>query len=207
LLLEQIFGPLTAQQSSTLLRLQHSAKDLLSMIDNVLQVGRLEANKLPVKLQEIGVPAFITQLQTEISELCEQSELQFEWQIEEELPILFTDVSKLKVVLKNLIGNAIKFTPERTVTITARAQRNGVEVGVSDTGPGIPREDLRTIFGLYIVRQMLDLLGGSVSVESTVGKGSTFWVWIPQRRVATQSSLSMITSQLHYQIELVFPYK
>jgi hypothetical protein len=50
LLLEQIFGPLTAQQSSTLLRLQHSAKDLLSMIDNVLQVGRLEANKLPVEL-------------------------------------------------------------------------------------------------------------------------------------------------------------
>jgi signal transduction histidine kinase len=152
--------------------------------------------------------------------------LQFEWQIEEELPILFTDVSKLKLVLKNLIGNAIKFTPEETVTITARAQRNGVEVDVSDTGPGIPREDLRTIFdafrqeghvltrqhsrvglGLYIVRQMLDLLGGSVSVESTVGKESTFWVWVPQRRVATQSSLSMITSQLHYQIELVFPYK
>jgi signal transduction histidine kinase/DNA-binding response OmpR family regulator len=218
LLLEQTFGPLTAQQSSTLLQLQRSAKELLGMIDNVLQVGRLEANKLPVELQEFDVPAFITQLQTETSDLCEQSELQFEWQIEEELPILFTDVGKLKMVIKNLIGNAVKFTPEGIVTITARAQRNGVEIGVSDTGPGIPREDLHAIFdafrqgghvltrqhrgvglGLYIVRQMLDLLGGSISVESTVGKGSTFCIWVPQRRSTTQPSLFVTNSQPHHQ--------
>jgi len=218
LLLEQAFGPLTAQQSSTLFRLQRSAKELLGMIDNVLQVGRLESNKLPVELQEITIPTLITQLQTETSDLCDQSELQFEWQIEEKLPLLLTDVGKLKIVLKNLIGNAVKFTQKGIVTITARAQRYGVEIGVSDTGPGIPREDLRAIFdafrqggqvltrqhrgvglGLYIVRQMLDLLGGSVSVESTVGKGSTFWIWVPQRRSTTQSSLFVTNSQPHHQ--------
>jgi signal transduction histidine kinase len=189
------------------------------MIDNVLQVGRLESNKLPVELQEIIVPAFITQLRTETSDLCEQSKLQFEWQIEEELPLLLTDVGKLKMVLKNLIGNAVKFTQEGTVTITARAQRNGVEICVSDTGRGIPREDLHAIFdafrqggqvltrqhrgvglGLYIVRQMLDLLGGSVSVESTVGKGSTFCVWVPQRRAVVQSSLFITNSQPPHQL-------
>jgi len=220
LLLEQTFGPLTTQQHSTLLRLQRSAKELLGMIDNVLQVGRLEANKLPLELQEIAVPALILELQTETSDLCEQSELQFEWQIDEELPILLTDVGKLKMVLKNLIRNAVKFTPQGTVKITARAQRGGVEIGVSDTGPGIPREDLRAIFdafrqgghvltrqhrgvglGLYIVRQMLELLGGSVAVDSTVGKGSTFCVWVPQRRSATQFSLFAINSQPHHQIE------
>lgn len=218
LLLEQAFGPLTLQQSSTLLRLQRSAKELLGMIDNVLQVGRLESNKLPVELQEITVPALITQLQIETNDLCEQSELQFEWQIEEKLPLLLTDVGKLKIVLRNLIGNAVKFTQKGTITITARAQQYGVEFGVSDTGPGIPSEDLRAIFdafrqggqvltrqhrgvglGLYIVRQMLDLLGGSVSVESTVGKGSTFYIWIPQRRSTVQSSLFAINSQPHHQ--------
>ena len=188
------------------------------MIDNILQVGRLEANRLPIELQEIDVPSLIMQLQAETSDLCEQSELQFEWQIEEELPTLLTDVGKLKMVIKNLIGNAVKFTPEGAVTISARAQREGVEIGISDTGPGIPPQDLRAIFdafrqggqvltrqhggvglGLYIVRQMLELLGGSVAVNSTVGKGSTFCVWVPQRRSVTRSSLVMIDSPPSHQ--------
>jgi signal transduction histidine kinase len=218
MLLEQAFGPLTTQQNSTLLRLKRSAKELLGMIDNILQVGRLEANRLPVELQEIDVSSLIMQLQAETSDLCEQSELQFEWQIEEELPTLLTDVGKLKMVIKNLIGNAVKFTPEGTVTISARAQREGVEIGISDTGPGIPPQDLRAIFdafrqggqvltrqhggvglGLYIVRQMLELLGGSVAVKSTVGKGSTFCVWIPQRRSVRRSSLIVVDAPSSHQ--------
>lgn len=214
LLLEQTFGPLTAQQSSTLMRLQRSARELLAMIDNVLQVGRLDANQLPIELQEIDIPAFLAQLQTETSDLCEQSKLQFEWQIGAALPLLLTDVGKLKIVLKNLIGNAVKFTQEGTIVITARALQHGIEISVTDTGPGIPQEDLRMIFdafrqggqvltrqhrgvglGLYIVRQMLDLLGGSISVESTIGKGSTFSVWVPQRRSAVQPSLVAVTAQ------------
>lgn len=200
LLLDQALGPLTAQQSSTLRQLQRSTKELSGMIDDLLQVGRIETNKLPIELQEIAVPALISELQTETSGLCEQSELQFTWEVEEVLPMLFTDVSKLKIVIKNLIGNAIKFTSAGTVTITTRAQRGGVEIAVTDTGPGIPQDDLRVIFdafrqgeqvltrhhrgvglGLYIVRQMLNLLGGSVSVDSTIGKGSTFRVWVPRR--------------------------
>jgi signal transduction histidine kinase len=208
LLREQTFGPLTSQQLSTLNRLERSAKELLELIDNVLQVGRLESNKLPIELQEIDVPTLFTQLQAETSNLCEQSELQVEWRSTLGLPILLTDVGKLKMVIKNLIGNAVKFTQEGQVTIVARSQREGVEISVSDTGPGIPPQDLRSIFdafrqggqvltrrhrgvglGLYIVRQMLDLLGGTVSVESIVGKGSTFAVWIPQRRSTTSPTL------------------
>lgn len=213
LLREQTFGPLTSQQHSTLQRLERSAKELLELIDNVLQVGRLESSKLPVELQEIDVPSLVAQLQAETSNLCEQSELQFEWQVEPGLPILLTDVGKLKMVVKNLIGNAVKFTQEGHITITASSQREGVEISVSDTGPGIPPHDLRSIFdafrqggqvltrrhrgvglGLYIVRQMLDLLGGTVSVESTVGKGSTFVVWIPQRRSISSHTLIVTNS-------------
>jgi signal transduction histidine kinase len=113
---------------------------------------------------------------------------------------VYTDPIKLKVVLKNLITNALKFTDAGIVTIAASSQSGGVEFLVKDTGIGIAPEDLPHIFepfhqldhsttrryagvglGLYIVQQLLKLLDGEVSVESEVGKGSTFRVWIPQQ--------------------------
>jgi signal transduction histidine kinase len=114
------------------------------------------------------------------------------------LPRVHTDAAKLRVVLKNLIGNAAKFTERGTITLAARAVDGGVEFSVSDTGIGIAPEVLAVIFepfrqgdssstrrhegvglGLYIVRRLLDLMGGQITVESTSGKGSTFCVWLP----------------------------
>ena len=114
------------------------------------------------------------------------------------LPTLQTDALKLKVVLKNLIGNAAKFTERGTVTMAVDAVDSGVVFAVTDTGIGIPAQQHATIFeafrqgdtsiyaryggaglGLHIVRRMLDLLGGTIAVESAVGRGSTFRVWLP----------------------------
>jgi len=114
------------------------------------------------------------------------------------VPPLDTDPVKLKVVLKNLIVNAVKFTEKGDVIVAAQARDGGVELSVTDTGIGIPEGALPVIFeafrqldnsttrahrgvglGLYIVSRLLDLLGGRISVESVVGGGSTFRVWLP----------------------------
>jgi signal transduction histidine kinase len=142
--------------------------------------------------------ALLTELEQEIRQLHRKPTVSLEWQTPTNLPPLQTDVLKLKMVLKNLITNAMKFTDAGVITIAATAQLGGVEFSVVDTGIGIPREALPIIFepfrqadssstrrhggvglGLYIVRQLVDLLGGHVSVESEVGRGSTFRVWMP----------------------------
>ena len=140
----------------------------------------------------------IKEIETETQGLREQSSVKFEWKVEENLPSLHTDLGKLKVVTKNLIGNAVKFTAEGTITVEAHRDNGGVEISVTDTGIGIPQEALSTIFepfrqvdssmarqhegsglGLHIVERLLGLLGGKIEVESEVGRGSTFRVWLP----------------------------
>jgi signal transduction histidine kinase len=114
----------------------------------------------------------------------------------------------LKIVIKNLIGNAVKFTSHGSIMIAARGGDKGIEVSVTDTGVGIPEKALQAIFspfhqldssdtrqyegsglGLHIVKRLLELLGGAVTVESEVGRGSTFRVWIPQQTNGRPSSL------------------
>ena len=123
------------------------------------------------------------------------------WRVSPGLPSLYTDRIKLKIILKNLLSNAIKFTPEGTITVEVFPHEEGVAFRVSDTGIGIAPEVLPVIFelfrqgdssatrryggtglGLYIVRQLLEVLGGTIAVDSERGRGSTFRVWLPINR-------------------------
>ena len=140
------------------------------------------------------------QLRVEVPVGYQKSTVDLQWLCESIPFSLYTDPVKLKIVLKNLINNTLKFTDKGTVTVTARLKDAGIEFSVSDTGIGIPPEHLPLIFeafrqvdnsstrsyggvglGLYIARQLLDLLRGSITVDSTPGKGSMFRVWIPVR--------------------------
>jgi signal transduction histidine kinase len=198
LLLEKVFGPLTLEQTDILRRLERSAQELLELITTTLEVGRIEAGRLPVEYKKVTIEALLTEVEAETRALQQQTSLQFVWEVAPNLPPLITDPAKLKVVLKNLIGNAVKFTEAGRVTVGAQPKREGLELWVRDTGPGIAPDMLPWIFeafrqgdqtmtrryggvglGLYIVRRLLDLLGGAIAVESRLGQGSTFRVWLP----------------------------
>lgn len=164
----------------------------------MLDLSRLEVGQLPIELQKVYVPKFIAEIQSELQDVSEHSELEFAWQTERDLPPVYTDPGKLKTVLKNLVGNAVKFTPQGRVSVDARIGQGGIEIVVSDTGVGMPQEALPLIFepfrqlknpttgqfrgtglGLHIVKRLLETLSGKVSVASEVGRGSSFCIWIP----------------------------
>ena len=198
LMLDGTFGALKAVQVETLQKVQKSSLELLGLINATLDLGRLEAGRVPLEMQEIGIASLLDELDGETRELQEQSGLRFVWNAPRHLPRVLADAAKLKVVLKNLIGNAAKFTQAGTVMVQAHAGDEGVEVSITDTGIGIAAEALPIIFepfrqadssstqrqsgvglGLYIVRRLLDMMGGSVTVDTEVGRGSTFRVLLP----------------------------
>jgi PAS domain S-box-containing protein len=198
LLRDEVFGPLTPEQRDTLKRVEKSSHELLELINATLDVSRLEAGRLPVKVSDVQVATLLQEINIETRDLQAKPGLQFVWQVPKRLPNLRTDPTKLKVVLKNLIGNAIKFTERGSVTVGARRHNGNVEITISDTGIGIAPEAHALIFeafrqldgsitrryggvglGLYIVRRLLDILGGRVTLDSTVGRGSTFCVSLP----------------------------
>jgi signal transduction histidine kinase/CheY-like chemotaxis protein len=205
LLSEGAFGPLTPDQTDVLRRVARSGRQLLELINTTLDFGRLEAGRLDVQVREVRLADLVRELDAETQELQQKPGVRFEWQLVARLPVLATDPLKLKVVIKNLIGNAMKFTEAGTVRVAIKARERGVEIAVTDTGIGIAPEVRPIIFepfrqadssttrryggvglGLYIVRRLVDVLGGTITVDSAVGQGSTFRVWLPnaKRRAA-----------------------
>jgi signal transduction histidine kinase len=146
----------------------------------------------------VRMDTLFKEIEQETKGLRDLSGLAFHWRSEPTLPLLQTDSGKLKVILKNLLSNAIKFTEAGDVTLAASTEQEGIAISVTDTGIGIPPAQQSMIFeafrqgdstnvhglkgvglGLHIVTRLLDLLGGTIAVESEVGQGSTFRVWLP----------------------------
>jgi signal transduction histidine kinase/CheY-like chemotaxis protein len=174
------------------------ARESLQMIQAVLEVTRSEARPTRADEGPLSMAALLEPLRGEMDPLCDGRALTIEWHVAPELPALCTDAVKLRMVLKNLVGNAIKFTERGTVRIAAAALGDRVRLSVSDTGIGIPAEELPYLFepfrqahghtsrraggaglGLFIVRRLVDLLGGTITVESAVGQGTVFAVELP----------------------------
>lgn len=198
LLVDQLFGTMTPEQLDVMGRIQQSAQGLLELVDATLDVGRLDSGRVRVDAQDVNMMDLIDAVRLEVAGATKKPEVGFHCEVDPALPILRTDPLKLKVILKNIIGNALKFTEEGCVSVRVVPNDHGVEIEVSDTGIGI-RHDLRSaIFdpfrqgdssitrryggvglGLYLVRRLLDVLGGRIEFESEVGKGSTFRIWLP----------------------------
>jgi signal transduction histidine kinase len=174
------------------------ARESLQLIQAALEVTRSEIR--PAQLDERPQPLseLLEPLLREMDMLCNGRTLAVEWHLAPELPALRTDAVKLRMVLKNLVGNAIKFTERGAVCVRVERAGERVRLTVSDTGIGIPPEELPYLFepfrqahgrvsrraggaglGLYIVRRLVDLLGGTIAVESTPGRGTSFAVELP----------------------------
>jgi PAS domain S-box-containing protein len=198
MLMEEAIGELAPEHVEILRRIERNSRVLFELISMVLDLNRLEAGRLPVEVKEVQVPEVLAELKAEMQGLCDLSGLPWVWQVAAGLPALHTDPGKLKVVMKNLLSNAVKFTQAGGITVAAEERRGGVELRVTDTGIGIPVEAQALIFepfrqvdgsdtrryagsglGLHIVQRLLEVLGGTITVESELGQGSTFRVWLP----------------------------
>jgi PAS domain S-box-containing protein len=198
LLLDAMFGDVSPEQAQTLRLIEKNAQSLLELINATLDLSRLEGGHEPLDLVLVRVADLVSTVDLETRSLQEKPAVDFRWDVADTLPTIWTDPLKLKVILKNLIGNAMKFTAAGAVTVAVRGARGGLELLVSDTGIGMAPDVQEIIFepfrqgdgsttrryggvglGLYIVRRLVDLLGGTIAVESAVGRGSSFRVWLP----------------------------
>jgi PAS domain S-box-containing protein len=199
LLLDGAFGPLAPEQASRLRRADYSARQLLELINATLDLSRLESGQVPLDLHETGLGDLLAEVNNELYEVRQQKpSVQFVSHLAPGLPPLQTDPLKLKVVVKNVIANALKFTPRGQVRLEAHVRDGGVEINIADTGVGIAPESLGVIFepfrqvdgsstrryggvglGLYVARRLVDMLGGTITVDSQVDRGSTFHIWVP----------------------------
>lgn len=198
LLIDGIFGPLTHDQYEPVERISFRARDLHEMISSTLDLSRLESGQLPLDLGPVDFRALARELESDVVEPRGSHDVTVEWEIDPALPVVRSDALKLKVIIKNILSNALKFTDRGHVRVSIRAEREGVLVSVVDTGIGVAPDDRDVMFepfrqvgeekerwrggvglGLFIVRRLTEILGGKIRVESQLGAGTTFQIWVP----------------------------
>lgn len=206
LLLKSPDEELAASHRKKLTRLDANARHLLAIINDLLDIARIESGKMPLHTERFAVDELVSDVMTELEPLVPRETVTVEVAVQAALPTLETDRQKVKQILVNLVSNAFKFTPAGSVRVEARRAEgfDGVIVDVADTGIGIREEDRERIFedfrqadgsdtrkykgtglGLAISRRLAEMLGGGISVDSEVGRGSVFTLVVPRRVEAT----------------------
>ncbi len=198
---ERLFGELNAKQSEYVDDIHSSGKHLLSLINDILDLSKVEAGSMELELASFSVSTLVDYALTLIRERAAHHGITLEFSESPDLPDITADERKFKQILLNLLSNAVKFTPDGgRVSVAARRVGAAVEVSVSDTGIGIAPQDLEAVFdkfrqvgraslakaegtglGLALARQFVELHGGKIWVTSEPGKGSTFTFSLPAR--------------------------
>lgn len=192
-------GSLTEKQKRLLSILIQETQRLIDLVNSLLDLSKMEAGMMKYNFHEDNLPPLITKVTVEMEPLVQAKKIQLRAEIGENTPSLKIDRERILQTLRNLVGNAIKFTPEGGhIKITVTHKHDSVEVSVIDTGTGIPKEDLQTIFekfrqpsdgrpewvkgtglGLALVEHIVTAHGGRVWAESELGRGSTFTFLLP----------------------------
>jgi signal transduction histidine kinase len=200
LLLRGVSGPIDPSQRESLARVDANARHLLTLINEILDISRIEAGKMPVRTSAIKLHELIDEIMSEVEPLIATSKLTVTADIPDGLPVIRSDRQKVKQILLNLLTNALKFTPRGSVTVSCTHERSSREIAIAvvDTGIGIADKDRARIFeafsqaeptptreaggtglGLAICRRLATVLGGRITLESKLRQGSTFTLIVP----------------------------
>jgi signal transduction histidine kinase len=198
IMLQGLAGPLNPEQNKQMTMVQNSARHLLALINDVLDISKIEAGQLEFSLTSFDLRLSIEKVVKLVSPLAQKKGIGLKFDISDNTGTITTDQRRLEQVILNLLNNAIKFTEKGHVHISCRSENDHYFLSVSDTGIGMRPEELPNLFrpfhqidtgltrkhegsglGLSICKKILDMMGGSISVESQWGEGSIFTVCIP----------------------------
>ena len=200
LILDSIYGELPEKARAVLERLEANGRHLLGLINDVLDLSKIEAGQLTLSIEDYSLSDVVHGVVSAVEPLAAEKKLVFKAEVPRDLPTGHGDGRRLSQVLLNLVGNAIKFTDKGEVAIRAEAANGAFTVAVCDTGPGIAAADQAKIFeefqqadssitrkkggtglGLSIAKRIIEMHGGRIWVESEPGKGSIFYFTLPVR--------------------------
>jgi PAS domain S-box-containing protein len=202
MLLNNVTGQVTEPQRKSLTRIDSNSRHLLALINDILDITRIEAGRMPLNATSFGIKELFDEVQAELEPIIKRSNLAVSTKVRGAVPTVRSDRQKVKQIVLNLLSNALKFTPAGSVTMTASydGRAKQVAIAVRDTGVGIPPEDQAKVFedfrqldsspargyggtglGLSICRRLANILGGTIELESTAGNGSTFTLRLPAK--------------------------
>jgi len=200
MLLDDIYGEIPPHLREPLIDVQANGKHLLNLINDVLDLSKIEAGRMELVLGEYSVQDVVETVRTSLQSLALEKGLEFVAAAEDDIPLAFGDGRRITQCLMNLVGNALKFCKRGRVAVWVERQGNDLLYHVSDTGIGIPKEELKNIFtefqqvdtaitrefsgtglGLNITKKFVEMHDGRIWAESELGKGSTFFFSIPLR--------------------------
>jgi PAS domain S-box-containing protein len=199
LLIDGIKGALTEGQADYVTRSRAAAQHLLSLINDILDLSKIEAGKMPVYVERVSIPELINDVGQQVEQMVTAKNLTFSAEVSPTCPTVDTDKTKLKQILLNLLSNAAKFTNRGGVRVSVNCARESIVFDVVDTGVGIKPEEIELIWedfrqldqsrtrsyggtglGLSITRRLTQQLGGEIDVRSVFGQGTTFSVRLPR---------------------------
>ncbi|HUF39994.1 MAG TPA: GAF domain-containing protein [Anaerolineales bacterium] len=207
-ILKGIDGPITDQQQQDLTAIYNAGQHLLGLINDILDLSRIEAGKMELNFEDLEIDAIINSVMATARGLVKEKRISLEAQVQPDLPTIYADATRIRQILLNLLQNSTKFTEQGYIRVRAELETNRhgiqfVRVSVEDTGIGIAPEHQQMLFepftqidssttrsvggtglGLSISRNLIDLHGGDIGVESAEGEGSTFWFTLPVRQAA-----------------------
>jgi signal transduction histidine kinase len=211
LLLDKVDGPINEEQEKSLKKIASHSRHLMQLINNVLDISRMEAGeKITLRQEEIDIKSLIESIDIVFEPIIKQKGLTFIKAIDENLPPIYADKDRITQILMNLLSNAVKFTENGGITVRAKPSEKGIKTGmkssfaefcIEDTGIGIKEEDVINIFdkftqadvsihrkyegtglGLNIVKRLVELHDGEIWVTSTYGEGSKFYFTLPLKK-------------------------